>query len=89
MATNLTLQARSVVVATRAVAHGDLSHKVEGPFSGEILDIVNTVNDMISRLAIFAAEVISIAREVGAEVKPAEVANIHNTWKMITYVVVI
>jgi len=57
--------------------------------SGEILDLVNTINNMIDQLAIFAAEVTRVAREVGTEGKlgvQAEVGNIEGTWQEITYV---
>jgi osomolarity two-component system sensor histidine kinase NIK1 len=55
--------------------------------SGEILDLVNTINNMIDQLAIFAAEVTRVAREVGTEGKlgvQAEVGNIEGTWQEIT-----
>jgi osomolarity two-component system sensor histidine kinase NIK1 len=87
MAANLTLQVRSVAIATRAVANGDLTRKVEGvPVSGEMLDLINTINGMISQLAIFAAEVTRVAREVGV---PAEVANVQGTWQTITYALLV
>lgn len=57
--------------------------------SGEILDLVNTINNMIDQLAIFAAEVTRVAREVGTEGKlgvQAEVENIEGTWQEITSV---
>lgn len=57
--------------------------------SGEILDLVNTINNMIDQLAIFAAEVTRVAREVGTEGKlgvQAEVGNIEGTWQEITLV---
>lgn len=57
--------------------------------SGEILDLVNTINNMIDQLAIFAAEVTRVAREVGTEGKlgvQAEVGNIEGTWQEITWV---
>ena len=57
--------------------------------SGEILDLVNTINNMIDQLAIFAAEVTRVAREVGTEGKlgvQAEVENIEGTWQEITCV---
>lgn len=72
------------------MAAGDLTRKVEGlQVSGEMLDLVNTINTMISQLAIFAAEVTRVAREVGTEGKlgvQAEVANVRGTWQTITYV---
>ena len=49
-----------------AVARGNLTQKVEGvSVSGEMLDLVNTINDMIDQLDIFASEVKKVAREVG------------------------
>jgi osomolarity two-component system sensor histidine kinase NIK1 len=57
-----------------------LTQKVVGvKVSGEILDLVNTINNMIDQLAIFAA--------VGTEGKlgvQAEVGNIEGTWQEIT-----
>lgn len=71
-----------------AVARGDLTQKVVGvKVSGEILDLVNTINNMIDQLAIFAAEVTRVAREVGTEGKlgvQAEVENVEGTWQEIT-----
>lgn len=105
MAANLTEQVRTIAHATvsccahrcsmklivqTAVARGDLTQKVVGvKVSGEILDLVNTINNMIDQLAIFAAEVTRVAREVGTEGKlgvQAEVGNIEGTWQEITYV---
>ena len=67
-----------------------MTQKVTGvAVSGEILDLVNTINDMIDQLAIFAAEVTRVAREVGTEGKlgvQAEVENVQGTWQEITYV---
>nr|ODO02759.1 atypical/HisK protein kinase [Cryptococcus depauperatus CBS 7855] len=88
MAANLTEQVRTIAHATTAVARGDLTQKVVGvKVSGEILDLVNTINNMIDQLAIFAAEVTRVAREVGTEGKlgvQAEVENIEGTWQEIT-----
>lgn len=88
MAANLTVQVRTIAHATTAVARGDLTQKVVGvTVSGEILDLVNTINNMIDQLAIFAAEVTRVAREVGTEGKlgvQAEVENIEGTWQEIT-----
>ena len=93
MAANLTVQVRSVAIATHAVAIGDLTRKVEGiPVSGEMLELFNTINDMISQLAIFAAEVTRVAREVGTEGKlgvQADLANMQGTWQTTTYVLLI
>ncbi|KAG6856000.1 hypothetical protein H0H87_008544 [Tephrocybe sp. NHM501043] len=88
MANNLTLQVRNIAVATTAVARGDLTQKITGvSVSGEMLSLVNTINDMIDQLAIFAAEVKKVAREVGTEGKlgvQAEVGNVQGIWQEIT-----
>ncbi|KAF9459630.1 hypothetical protein BDZ94DRAFT_1171284 [Collybia nuda] len=88
MANNLTLQVRTIAVATTAVARGDLTQKITGvSVSGEMLNLVNTINDMIDQLAIFAAEVKKVAREVGTEGKlgvQAEVGNVQGIWQEIT-----
>ncbi|KAL4248978.1 histidine kinase [Abortiporus biennis] len=88
MAANLTLQVRTIAVATTAVARGDLTQKVTGvSVSGEMLGLVNTINRMIDQLAIFAAEVKKVAREVGTEGKlggQAEVGNVEGIWQEIT-----
>ncbi|ETW76839.1 hypothetical protein HETIRDRAFT_389878 [Heterobasidion irregulare TC 32-1] len=88
MATNLTLQVRTIAVATTAVARGDLTQKVTGvSVSGEMLELVKTINDMIDQLAIFASEVKKVAREVGTEGKlgvQAEVGNVQGVWQEIT-----
>jgi osomolarity two-component system sensor histidine kinase NIK1 len=48
-----------------AVARGDLTQKIIGVrVSGEMLSLVNTINDMIDQLAIFADEVKKVAQEV-------------------------
>ncbi|KAH8103228.1 hypothetical protein DFH11DRAFT_1692635 [Phellopilus nigrolimitatus] len=91
MAANLTLQVRTIAVATTAVAQGDLQQKITGvSVQGEILDLVNTINGMIDQLALFAAEVTKVAREVGTEGKlgvQAEVGNVQGTWQEITMAV--
>ncbi|KAG5340861.1 Hybrid signal transduction histidine kinase J [Termitomyces sp. T112] len=88
MANNLTLQVRNIAVATTAVARGDLTQKITGvSVSGEMLSLVNTINDMIDQLAIFAKEVKKVAREVGTEGKlgvQAEVGNVQGMWQEIT-----
>ena len=60
--------------------------------SGEMLELVKTINDMIDQLAIFASEVKKVAREVGTEGKlgvQAEVGNVQGVWQEITCVVVV
>ena len=84
----LTVQVRTIAIATTAVARGDLTQKVTGvSVSGEMLDLVNTINRMIDQLAIFAQEVKKVAREVGTEGKlggQAEPGNLEGMWQEIT-----
>ena len=87
MAANLTLQVRTIAHATTAVARGDLTQKVTISVSGEILDLVNTINNMIDQLSFFASEVTRVAREVGTEGKlgvQAQKKDIEGTWDEIT-----
>lgn len=54
-----------------------------------MLALVNTINDMIAQLAIFAKEVKKVAFEVGTEGKlgvQAEVGNVQGIWQEITHV---
>ena len=56
---------------------------------GEILALVNTMNNTIDQLDNFAAEVKKVAHEVGTEGKlgvQAKVGNVQGTWQEITYV---
>ncbi len=73
-----------------AVARGDLGKKVTGvSVSGEMLDLVNTINGMIDQLSIFAEEVMKVAYEVGTMGKlggQAEPGTLEGTWLEITYV---
>src|SRR5687767_2947199 len=67
MAGNLTNQVRNIALVTTAVANGDLSQKITVEARGEILELANTINDMVDRLSRFADEVTRVAREVGTE----------------------
>jgi osomolarity two-component system sensor histidine kinase NIK1 len=64
-----------------------LTQKITGvSVSGEMLNLVNTINDMIVQLAIFAKEVKKVAREVGTEGKlggQAEVGDVQGIWQEI------
>jgi osomolarity two-component system sensor histidine kinase NIK1 len=54
---------------------------------GEILDLKNTVNDMVAQLTVFAAEVTRVSLEVGTEGKlggQALVPNVEGTWQVLT-----
>src|SRR5204863_246315 len=67
MAGNLTAQVRNIAEVTTAVANGDLGKKVTADVRGEILELKNTINDMVDQLNSFASEVTRVAREVGTE----------------------
>ncbi|CAK5277952.1 unnamed protein product [Mycena citricolor] len=87
MASNLTGQVRSISLVTKAVALGDLTRTIEVDVSGEMLDLKNTINDMVSQLNIFASEVTRVAQEVGTEGKlggQALVKGVQGTWKDLT-----
>ncbi|KAG1471993.1 hypothetical protein G6F56_001800 [Rhizopus delemar] len=87
MAANLTTQVRSIAEVTKAVARGDLSKKIDVETQGEILDLKNTVNNMVDQLNVFAAEVTRVAKEVGTEGKlggQAVVPNVDGTWMDLT-----
>jgi HAMP domain-containing protein len=87
MAANLTSQVRSIAEVTKAVANGDLSKKIEVESGGEILELKNTVNDMVDQLNVFASEVTRVAKEVGTEGKlggQALVPNVDGTWMNLT-----
>jgi HAMP domain-containing protein/signal transduction histidine kinase/DNA-binding response OmpR family regulator len=87
MAVNLTNQVRNIAVVTTAVANGDLSQKIAVEAKGEILELANTINDMVDRLGVFADEVTRVAREVGTEGVlggQANVPAVSGTWKDLT-----
>ncbi|KAJ7127901.1 hypothetical protein C8R44DRAFT_667282 [Mycena epipterygia] len=87
MASNLTGQVRSISLVTKAVALGDLGQQVDVDVKGEMLDLKNTINDMVSQLNIFASEVTRVALEVGTEGKlggQALVKGVQGTWKDLT-----
>ena len=87
LASNLTSQVRNIALVTRAVAQGDLSQKITVPAHGEILELKETINDMVSQLRAFAAEVTRVAREVGTDGKlggQAAVPGVSGTWKDLT-----
>src|SRR5205823_6375906 len=87
LAGNLTDQVRNIALVTTAVAHGDLSRKITVPAQGEILELKETVNEMVDQLRAFAAEVTRVAREVGTEGTlggQAQVPGVAGTWKDLT-----
>src|SRR5687767_14000129 len=87
MASNLTVQVRNIAEVTTAVAKGDLSKKITVDVKGEILELKNTINNLVDQLNSFSSEVTRVAREVGTEGKlggQAEVKGIGGTWKDLT-----
>jgi HAMP domain-containing protein/CheY-like chemotaxis protein/signal transduction histidine kinase len=87
MATNLTNQVRNIAVVTTAVANGDLSQKITVEAQGEVLELKDTINDMVEKLRIFADEVTRVAREVGTDGVlggQANVPGVAGTWKALT-----
>ena len=87
MASNLTTQVREIASVTTAVAKGDLSRKVKAEVNGEILDLKNTINEMVDRLNSFAFQVSKVAREVGTDGVlggQAEVENVQGKWAELT-----
>ncbi|OBT50490.1 hypothetical protein VE04_09388, partial [Pseudogymnoascus sp. 24MN13] len=77
MAQNLTDQVREIAAVTTAVAHGDLTQKIERPAQGEILQLQQTINTMVDQLRTFAAEVTRVARD-------AEVEGVEGMWNTLT-----
>ncbi|TVY47153.1 Histidine protein kinase [Lachnellula occidentalis] len=87
MAQNLTDQVREIASVTTAVAHGDLTQKIERPAQGEILQLQQTINTMVDQLRTFASEVTRVARDVGTEGilgGQAEIEGVKGMWNTLT-----
>jgi HAMP domain-containing protein/CheY-like chemotaxis protein/signal transduction histidine kinase len=87
LASNLTGQVRNISDVSTAIANGDLSQKITVEAQGEVLNLKNTINNMVDRLRVFADEVTRVAKEVGTEGKlggQAEVPGVAGTWKALT-----
>ncbi|MFB7760500.1 HAMP domain-containing protein [Streptomyces xiamenensis] len=87
MASNLTMQVRGISDVATAVANGDLSKKVTIEASGEVAQLADTVNKMVTTLSSFADEVTRVAREVGTEGQlggQASVPGVSGTWRDLT-----
>src|SRR5207247_1949308 len=65
MAANLTDQVRNIAKVVSSVAGGELKQKLSVAAKGEIATLADTINGMIDTLATFAAQVTTVAREVG------------------------
>jgi signal transduction histidine kinase/CheY-like chemotaxis protein/HAMP domain-containing protein len=87
MAGNLTSQVRGIAQVVTAVADGDLRRKLTLEAKGEIAALADTINGMSDTLATFAAQVTTVAREVGVEGQlggQASVPGAAGTWKDLT-----
>ena len=87
MAANLTAQVRNIAQVTTAVANADFSRKITIDVKGEILELKNTINEMVDQLGSFASEVTRVAREVGTEGKlggQAQVKGVTGAWRDLT-----
>ncbi len=87
MAANLTDQVRSIAKVVSSVAKGDLKQKLTVVSKGEVATLADTINIMVDQLNAFAAQVTSVAREVGVEGRLGGQANVPGaagTWKDLT-----
>ncbi|MER7409217.1 MULTISPECIES: HAMP domain-containing protein [Streptomyces] len=87
MANNLTSQVRNISQVATAVANGDLTKKVTVEASGEVAQLADTVNTMVTTLSSFADQVTRVAREVGTDGVlggQARVPGVAGTWKDLT-----
>ncbi len=71
-----------------AVADGDLSKKITADVHGEMLELKNTINDMVDQLNRFVSEVTRVSRDVGTEGKLGQAAavtiEVGGAWKDLT-----
>src|SRR6266851_1486905 len=84
MASNLTDQVRGIARVVTLVANGDLKAKLTLETKGEIAELADTINSMTQTLAVFAEQVTTVAREVGAEGRlggQASVPGAFGTWR--------
>ncbi|MEU3374236.1 HAMP domain-containing protein [Streptomyces sp. NPDC006660] len=87
MAANLTTQVRNISRVSAAVANGDLTKKVTVEARGEVAELADTVNTMVTTLSSFAEQVTKVAREVGTDGilgGQARVPGVSGTWKDLT-----
>ncbi|MBC7849062.1 MAG: response regulator [Chitinophagaceae bacterium] len=87
MASNLTSQVRGIAKVVTAVATGNLKQKLTIVSRGEVAQLIDTINEMIDTLALFADQVTTVAREVGVEGKlggQASVPGASGIWKNLT-----
>jgi len=87
MASNLTNQVRGIAKVVTAVATGNLKQKLSIVSRGEVAQLIDTINEMIDTLAVFADQVTNVAREVGVEGRlggQASVPGASGIWKNLT-----
>ena len=87
MASNLTNQVRGIAKVVTAVATGNLKQKLTIVSRGEVAQLIDTINEMIDTLAVFADQVTNVAREVGVEGRlggQASVPGASGIWKNLT-----
>ncbi|NJA56306.1 HAMP domain-containing protein, partial [Streptomyces sp. NEAU-H3] len=87
MANNLPSQVRGISQVATAVANGDLTKKVTVEARGEVAQLADTVNIMVTTLSAFAEQVTRVAREVGTDGilgGQARGPGVSGTWKDLT-----
>ncbi|RYF37918.1 MAG: response regulator, partial [Chitinophagaceae bacterium] len=87
MAYNLTNQVRGIAKVVTAVATGNLKQKLAIVSRGEVAQLIDTINEMIDTLALFADQVTTVAREVGVDGRlggQASVPGASGIWKNLT-----
>jgi HAMP domain-containing protein/signal transduction histidine kinase/CheY-like chemotaxis protein len=87
MASNLTNQVRGIAKVVTAVATGNLKQKLSIVSRGEVAQLIDTINEMIDTLAVFADQVTNVAREVGVDGRlggQASVPGASGIWKNLT-----
>ncbi|MEO6404533.1 MAG: HAMP domain-containing protein [Ferruginibacter sp.] len=87
MASNLTNQVRGIAKVVTAVATGNLKQKLAIVSRGEVAQLIDTINEMIDTLAVFADQVTTVAREVGVDGRlggQASVPGASGIWKNLT-----
>ncbi|MES1220043.1 MAG: response regulator, partial [Bacteroidota bacterium] len=87
MASNLTNQVRGIAKVVTAVATGNLKQKLTINSRGEVAQLIDTINEMIDTLALFADQVTTVAREVGVDGRlggQASVPGASGIWKNLT-----
>jgi signal transduction histidine kinase/HAMP domain-containing protein/DNA-binding response OmpR family regulator len=87
MASNLTNQVRGIAKVVTSVATGNLKQKLSIVSRGEVAQLIDTINEMIDTLALFADQVTNVAREVGVDGRlggQASVPGASGIWKNLT-----